>query len=92
MLTNEQKKLLKDQLLEKVKVLRCPMCKNESFTLADGYFSTPLQRSVSFYGLGGKAIPAIAIICDNCGFISQHAVGRLGLLDNKEENNPNEPK
>lgn len=26
-------------------------------------------------------IPVISIGCENCGFISQHALGALGLLD-----------
>ena len=29
------------------------------------------------------AIPTIAIVCNNCGYISQHALGALGLLPPK---------
>jgi hypothetical protein len=30
--------------------------------------------------MASPTVPAIAIACSNCGFISQHAAGALGLL------------
>jgi hypothetical protein len=38
--------------------------------------------------LGGLGIPSIAIICNRCGFISQHALGTLGLLPATTEAKP----
>lgn len=61
----------------------CPMCKKErSWVLADGYFNEPIQGDLD-QGLviGGPSIPSVALICSNCGFMSQHALGALGLLD-----------
>jgi hypothetical protein len=90
MLTNEQKEKIKEELLKKVHTLTCPMCKEKNFTMAEGYFLNTMQADFSSLSLGGQAIPTIGIICNNCGFVSQHAIGRLGLLT--KENKTDEPK
>lgn len=92
MLTNEQKEKIKSELLKKVPNLVCPMCQNKSFSMADGFFSNTLQADFKSLALGGQAIPTIGIICNNCGFVSQHAVGRLGLLSANEKTESDEPK
>lgn len=92
MLTNEQKEKIKAELLKKVPVLTCPMCQTKNFTMSDGYFSNTLQPDLNSIALGGQSIPTIAIICNNCGFVSQHAIGRLGLLGKTEEKKLDEPK
>lgn len=92
MLTNEQKEKIKEELLKKVPVLTCPICQNKSFSMAEGYFSNTLQADFKSLALGGQAIPTIGIICNNCGFVSQHAIGRLGLLSKNEEIKSDEPK
>lgn len=87
-LTKEEKKKIIDALSKKgVKVI-CPMCGNKHFILADGYFSNTLQQDIKNVSLGGSGIPTIPVVCSNCGFISQHALGVLGLLP-KEENEKN---
>lgn len=58
----------------------CPMCGNKHFSIAPAYFVNLLQTSVGNLSLGGKSIPSIPIICTNCGFISQHAIGILGIV------------
>lgn len=64
----------------------CPMCGKNQWVLADGYFNHHIQNQVTGgLVLGGPIIPAAAIICGNCGFISQHALGALGLLPKSEE-------
>jgi hypothetical protein len=84
-MTNNQKELLIKTLeLKGVKSV-CPMCGNHHFILADGYFSNTLQGDTKNLSLGGAGIPTIPIVCSNCGFVSQHALGVLGLLP-KEEN------
>jgi ribosomal protein L37E len=30
--------------------------------------------------IGGKSVPTVTIACDNCGNLSFHAIGALGLL------------
>lgn len=83
--TKQQKELLIKTLEEKGVKSVCPMCRNQHFILADGYFSNTLQEDTKNLSLGGAGIPTIPIVCSNCGFVSQHALGVLGLL-NKEEN------
>jgi hypothetical protein len=58
------------------------MCGHNKFVLADGFFNNSVQTNFeAALVLGGPSIPTIALICSNCGFISQHALGVLGLLE-----------
>lgn len=63
----------------------CPMCSTNNWAIGEGYFNNALSVQLSSISLGGVSIPAIPIICANCGFISQHALGALGLLPQAEE-------
>ena len=92
MLTKEQKDKIKDELLKKVPTLTCPMCQNKGFTMAEGYFLNTMQADLTSVNLGGQAIPTIGIICNNCGFVSQHALGTLGLMPKNNEIKTDEPK
>ena len=63
----------------------CPRCGNNSFSVLDGYFIQTIQDEVRG-GIvlgGGKSIPSVITVCNKCGFISQHALGALGLLPQK---------
>jgi len=57
----------------------CPMCGKGQWTLMGGYFNHPLQIHLDGLALG-KSVPSVLIICNHCGFMSQHALGTLGLL------------
>jgi predicted nucleic-acid-binding Zn-ribbon protein len=84
-MSEENKKKIIDKLNQKGVKPVCPMCGNTSFSLADGYLSNTIQGTVGLgFVIGGPSIPTVAIICKNCGFTSQHALGALGLLQNKE--------
>ena len=88
MISQEEKNRIAERLNQRFAGhgVKCPMCGNNSFALADGYFLNVIQDNFNGFEIGGHAIPAIPIICDNCGFISMHALGTLGLLPpNKEE-------
>jgi hypothetical protein len=88
MLTEERKaeliRVLAEKLSKYSKRSICPMCGHAHFTIADAYFSNTLQTDLNSVNLGGLAIPSLAIICTNCGFISQHSLGILGLLHSAE--------
>ncbi|MBY0536620.1 MAG: hypothetical protein K2P88_12290 [Chitinophagaceae bacterium] len=86
MLTEQQKQDIVKRLSEKAPNLRCPMCQTNAFSLADGYFVNTMQSDFNSLALGGQAIPTVAIVCNNCGFVSQHAVGSLGLLPKETKN------
>jgi uncharacterized protein (DUF983 family) len=83
---NEKKKREIVEALEKRGVRgACPMCSKGAFTLLDGFFNHPVQAELSAtVAFGGPTIPTIAIACTNCGFISQHAAGVLGLLSDSK--------
>lgn len=81
MLNEDNKKELIKALTEKVKSFECPMCHNRSFTIVDGYIVQSIQNDMNNIILGnGPIIPSMAIVCNNCGFMSQHNLGILGLL------------
>jgi hypothetical protein len=91
MLTPEQKNKIKLALDSKILGLTCPMCQSKKFVLADGYFNNTMQTDFNALIVGGQSIPTIGIICTNCGFLSQHAIGVLGLLPKPENQETNEP-
>ncbi len=91
------RELTKDQKEQVIQLLQikgvksvCPMCGNKHFVLADGYFNNSLQTDFKSFSLGGAGIPTVPIVCSNCGFISQHALGVLGLLPKEEKKDNND--
>jgi predicted nucleic-acid-binding Zn-ribbon protein len=58
----------------------CPRCGNENFTLVGGYFNQTIQTEAQGIVLGGPSIPSVVVVCSRCGYLSQHALGALGLL------------
>jgi len=58
----------------------CPRCNQNNFTLLDGYFNQTIQQTISSVVLGGPSVPSAIIVCNNCGYMSQHALGVLGLI------------
>ena len=64
--------------------LPCPRCGNSSFTLLNGYFNHTIQNDPKGMVLGGPSIPSIVVACNRCGYLSQHALGILGLLPKEE--------
>ena len=80
MLSQEEKLKAINKLNEIIPKMSCPMCRTPNFVLADGYFNNTLQSQFNGLAIGGTSIPTVAIICENCGFVSQHALGAIGLL------------
>jgi len=86
-LTEQQRQALADRLNGKRVGNLCPMChQGGTMKLADGYFQHALQRDFSgAIVLGGPSIPTVVLVCGNCGFVSEHAAGILGLLEKRAE-------
>ena len=78
--SDEQKEEFKKVLQDRAATRPCPRCGNASFFLLDGHLSPTIQANLTKSILGGKNVPVIVLICDRCGFLSQHALGVLGLL------------
>lgn len=59
--------------------LPCPRCGQGRFSIVgESYIS--IQETPGTLVIGGPTIPTIIIACDNCGYVTQHAKGPLGLL------------
>ena len=84
-LSDEQRQAIATEMDKRIKGLKCPMCGNERFSLLNGYTVNLLQFSLGGLQLGGPVVPCAAIACEKCGFVSQHALGVLGLLHAKAE-------
>jgi len=79
----EMDKIIKE-LEKRGAVKPCPRCGNNDFMIIDGYFSQTLQTDLSKgLAIGGPSIPSAIIVCTKCGYMSQHALGILGLLPNE---------
>jgi len=91
-LTQEQKDKIIKALTDRGAKLPCPRCGNDSFTLLDGYFNQIIQTELKGIVLGGRAIPSIVVACNRCGYLSQHALGVLGLLPRDESKKTEEVK
>lgn len=87
MISKEEKQKIISELEKRINSgdMKCPMCGNKSFILADGYFNSIMQDSLNSLAPGSPSIPSIPIICNRCGFISLHALGILGLLPKQTE-------
>jgi len=83
MLSEDKKQEFIAALTEKIRANgqseACPMCGNEKFLMVDACLVNVLQPDVKSVTLTGASIPTLAIICVNCGYLSQHAVGALGV-------------
>lgn len=88
MIDKEIKELVLNKLEGVLKILECPMCHYNQFIIADGFVHEKLyQKYDRINSDDKKSIPAVAIICKQCGFISNHSIGILGLLNKEEEMN-----
>lgn len=79
-------------LKEKLKNCKCPMCSCEDFIFVEGHSNLFIRKNEKLPALGGEIIQVVTVICDNCGFVSQHALGSLGLLgkQNAQQNDRKE--
>jgi ribosomal protein L37E len=92
-ISEEQKNKIIKALSERGVVLPCPRCGNKNFNLVGGYVNSIIQTELTGgVVIGGPVIPSVIIVCDHCGFMSQHAIGKLGLLPKTENQNTEEVK
>jgi ribosomal protein S27AE len=86
LLSEARKQQIIDALREHGAERPCPRCGNVDFLLIDGYFHRGVQSRLDRIEVGGQGVPTIALVCNQCGFIAEHALGALGLLP--EEGQP----
>ncbi len=87
-LNQEIKDAITTELVKRVKEkgidLKCPICNNQNFMLVDGFSRRDLSKNYKYIQLGQQYIPSISIICDNCGYLMDFALGTLGFLKKEE--------
>jgi len=62
----------------------CARCGNNQFSVVS---KTMISLQDSLDGsirIGGESVPAVLVACSNCGNVSFHALGALGLLKRNE--------
>lgn len=67
------------------KDFQCPICKNNTFNVIDGFTRRNIDKNLTRINLGGPVVPSISIVCSNCSYMADFAVGALGFLDNKRQ-------
>ena len=82
---NEIIKLLK----ERGATNPCQRCGKSSFSVIDNYSTLNLHNELDgSIRISGPNVPVALVVCTNCGAITAHALGALGLLPiRKEEKN-----
>ncbi len=56
----------------------CPRCNDSQWTVSE-FSRIDVQATMERDSLQRTTIPAIMIVCQHCGFISQHALQPLGV-------------
>lgn len=73
-------------LTEKGAVKPCHRCGHTNFVILESYSHFTLQDDLSKgMIIGGPAVPFALSVCSNCGALTPHALGALGLLENPEK-------
>lgn len=78
---SEQSDAIASLLSERGAVLPCHRCGKTSFTVLDSFSYYTLQDDLNKGVTWPKAVIPVALVgCDNCGAITPHSLGALGLL------------
>jgi hypothetical protein len=56
----------------------CPRCNDSQWTVSE-FLRIDVQATMARDSTQRTTIPAIMIVCEHCGFISQHALQPLGV-------------
>lgn len=78
---SDDKAEIRRVLEDRIKDFKCPICGNDSFSVANGFTLNAVHDDLKRVNPHpGQGIPAITLICTNCGFLSQHSAVALGLV------------
>lgn len=81
------KNVIAEKLNERRATLPCSRCGSKEFSILDGFSKFSIQEDTKRMGdtvLGGAAVPFVIIACSNCGAMTPHALGALGLLSGEK--------
>ena len=75
---------LRDKIIAKLNergaMQPCARCGKQKFALLDDITRVDQQKDMSVINLGGPSIPCATVVCENCGNVSLHGLGALGLM------------
>jgi hypothetical protein len=78
--TEEERQRIANALTARGATLPCGRCGRPSFSVLEDLVKLPLQPATGPMLLGGRHVPAAVVVCTNCGNVSLHALGTLGLM------------
>lgn len=86
-INQEIKNKIANELTKRGVNTSCHRCNHSNFTLLDGFINLPLTKEISGNVIiGGPQVPCAVVVCNNCGNLSYHALGALGMLNENKEN------
>lgn len=68
--------------------IQCPICHGGKFLIVDGFVFNPVRPTLDSPP-DNSVVPSVVLVCENCGFLSQHS---LAILDPEAMQNANESK
>lgn len=78
----DSKAEIKKALESKISDFKCPICGNDRFSIANGFILNPVHEDLKRVNPHpDQGIPAVTLICSNCGFLSQHSAVALGIIN-----------
>ena len=67
-------KVIREEIIAKIKekagqpgIGICSLCRNNEFTLADGFVNLSVSPSAQSIQIGGQQLPSVALVCTTCG-------------------------
>jgi hypothetical protein len=92
LLTKDERIEIHDRIIEKCQEYKCPICQMNKMTLFDHLEEANNLGFWESLASSFSRVPYTMLVCNNCGFMSKHAIGALGLMhlykdpfDKKEE-------
>ncbi|MGH3888196.1 MAG: hypothetical protein ACRDSZ_16800 [Pseudonocardiaceae bacterium] len=80
-LTTAQQEQIVRRLRELGATLPCPRCAAASFSLVKELSVVPVDPEASAVRVDRLTLPAVLLMCNQCGFLSSHALAALGLVE-----------
>ena len=81
----EKKIKIIESLKNKGVKLPCSRCGGLNFEVVD-QTTFSINENLNAVQLGGPSVPAVLVVCSNCGFITFHSLGVLNLMPKNENN------